>query len=1139
MERDKALDMALGQIEKQFGKGAIMRMGEESRIKIATIPTGALSLDIALGIGGLPRGRVVEIYGPESSGKTTVALHAIAEAQKAGGIAAFIDAEHALDPSYAQALGVDMEGLLVSQPDTGEQGLEITDMLVRSGAVDLVVIDSVAALTPRAEIEGEMGDTHVGLQARLMSQALRKLAGTLSRSRTCCVFINQLREKVGVMFGCMSYGTRVTLADGTQEKIGKIVNQRLPVEVLSFDPEAGAVVPKKVVDWFDNGRTDHFLQFTVARGGGNGRAQFACTPNHLVRTPGGWRQAAELSAGDRVLQAVQHHLSDFQWQVLLGGLMGDSALSSTRSGHGARMRWGHGVKQVDYAAWKASLFPNLRASRSVNPRGAVFYDFQPLPELSELRQAVYLGGKKVLSYDYIKALTPLAVAVWYMDDGTFTLRSKGLAERTRGGTGRSDICVEAMERSSRARLADHLADTWDIQVKQITPGGKAVFQFPTRETEKLHALIAPYVHPSMQYKLLPKYRGRFTVEPQIEPTRHALMPMPIMRIEQKPPTRSMHRFDLEVEGSHNYFADGVMVHNSPEVTPGGRALKFYSSVRLDVRRIESLKDGTDFVGNRVRVKVVKNKCVGEGTRIFDPTTGITHRIEDIVDGGVGSAVWAIDKRGELQVRPIAARMDQGVQDLIRLRFRDGTTLLVTEDHRILTEAGWREAGDLRIGDRAARPRRAGTFGNHEPVPPAHARMIGYLIGDGYVGGKTPVAFINAERILQADAAGIAETLGCATHCKNDGLYASFSHRPGERNGVLELARWAGIWGHLAPEKRIPPAFFDKDVSAEVIGELLFGIWESDGWVSREQTGGIRCGFVTTSEQLAWQLHWLLLRFGIASSVMVQHPGSRRSLIVGRRIQGKLPCWQVRLSGIDNVRRFAAALPPWGPRGRKLALELANPALAKHRGSKAVYLSNVHTAPVIEHLRALGVSSKAAASMVGLSANHAEGGLKSVLGASRLRRDRIERLAEALDSQFLRDTLSEDVFYDRIDSIDAAVPRRTFDLAVEGLHNFVAEDVVVHNCAPPFKQAEFDILFGQGISKEGSLLDIGVEHGIVKKAGAWYTYEGEQLGQGREKAREFLKEHTDIADEIYKRVTEKLGLVPTDVTGADEDLDPEV
>jgi recombination protein RecA len=201
MEREKALDMAIGQIEKQYGKGAIMRMNEEAKVKVASIPTGALSLDLALGIGGLPRGRVVEVFGPESSGKTTVALHAIAEAQRSGGIAAFIDAEHALDPNYAQALGVDVEELLVSQPDTGEQALEIADMLIRSGAVDVIVIDSVAALTPRAEIEGEMGDSHVGLQARLMSQALRKLAGTLNKSRTCAIFINQIREKVGVMFG--------------------------------------------------------------------------------------------------------------------------------------------------------------------------------------------------------------------------------------------------------------------------------------------------------------------------------------------------------------------------------------------------------------------------------------------------------------------------------------------------------------------------------------------------------------------------------------------------------------------------------------------------------------------------------------------------------------------------------------------------------------------------------------------------------------------------------------------------------------------------------------------------------------------------------------------------------------------------
>jgi recombination protein RecA len=201
MERDKALEMALVQIDKQFGKGSIMRMGEKTTMAIEAISTGALALDLALGVGGLPRGRVVEIYGPESSGKSTLAMHVVAEAQRNGGICAYIDAEHAMDPVYARAIGVDVDELLISQPDTGEQALEITDMLIRSGALDVVVIDSVAALTPRAEIEGEMGDTHVGLQARLMSQALRKLTANLNRSNTVAIFINQLREKIGVMFG--------------------------------------------------------------------------------------------------------------------------------------------------------------------------------------------------------------------------------------------------------------------------------------------------------------------------------------------------------------------------------------------------------------------------------------------------------------------------------------------------------------------------------------------------------------------------------------------------------------------------------------------------------------------------------------------------------------------------------------------------------------------------------------------------------------------------------------------------------------------------------------------------------------------------------------------------------------------------
>ncbi len=243
-ERKKALDIALSQIEKNFGKGSVMKLGEVGSVNVDAIPTGALSLDIALGIGGVPRGRIIEVFGPESSGKTTVALHMIAEAQKMGGIAAFIDAEHALDPVYAKHLGVDVDNLIVSQPDTGEQALEITEQLVRSGAIDIIVVDSVAALVPKAEIDGEMGDSHVGLQARLMSQALRKLTGVLAKSKTVAVFINQLREKVGIMFGnpettpggrALKFYSSVRLDVRKQEAIkinGEVMGSRTKVKVV-------------------------------------------------------------------------------------------------------------------------------------------------------------------------------------------------------------------------------------------------------------------------------------------------------------------------------------------------------------------------------------------------------------------------------------------------------------------------------------------------------------------------------------------------------------------------------------------------------------------------------------------------------------------------------------------------------------------------------------------------------------------------------------------------------------------------------------------------------------------------------------------------------------------------------------------
>ncbi len=434
--------------------------------------------------------------------------------------------------------------------------------------------------------------------------------------------------------------------------------------------------------------------------------------------------------------------------------------------------------------------------------------------------------------------------------------------------------------------------------------------------------------------------------------------------------------------------------------------------------------------------------------------------------------------------------------MLGVRLRGGSTLWATPDHKVLTDRGWKLAGELRKGDRVAQPREFLGFGDKEPYSPDHARLLGYLIGDGYVGGKTPLA---------------------------DKLAISLSHRTGERNGVLELCRRAGIHGKLAWEKTIPAEFFDPEASAEVVGNLLFGLLETDGWVSREQTGAIRVGFTTTSEQLAHQIHWLLLRYGITSSVRRYDPtGQRPSIIKGRRVQGKRECYEVRVAGSDNVEAFADAVPLWGPRGQALRAALGR-STGRRRGSQAVYLSPEVTEPVLAHLRNRGVTPTLAARLIDATAGDPRGGMRQVLGLSRVRRDRLQRLADALDDAFLRELLADQIRYAVVRDLLPVKRCRTFDVEVDDLHTLVADDVIVHNCAAPFKQAEFDIIYGQGISREGSLIDVGVEQSIIRKSGAWYTYDGDQLGQGKENARKFLKENPDVAVEIEKKILEKLGV----------------
>ncbi|HEY0343636.1 MAG TPA: recombinase RecA [Solirubrobacteraceae bacterium] len=612
--RNDALQGALTQIEREFGKGTVMRMGDEgAQVKVNAIPTGALSLDLALGIGGMPRGRIVEVFGPESSGKTTLVYHILAEAQKLGGVCAFIDAEHAMDPLYAREIGVDIDELLVSQPDYGEQALEVADMLVRSGAIDVVAVDSVAALTPRSELEGQMGDQTVGLQARMMSQAMRKLAGNLNRAQTLCLFTNQIREKVGVMFGCFHYDARVVLADGRTEKIGKIVDQRMPVKVMSMDPRTGEITPKRIVEYYDNGPTDDWLQFEVEAGGGSGRRKFACTPNHVIFTPDGERQAWEIEEGDEVLAAVkQYALSEDQLKLILGSLLGDGSLRYA-SEHNASFRVGHGERQREYCEWKRSMLAPF-AHKIGRTGNGIGFDTIPMRQLAWLHEAVYAAsGGRTVSDAVIEELDERAIAAWYQDDGTFS------GSYARWGHGKPSIACAGLCDDDKQRLA---ARCEALGMGRPTVSGHNLL-FSGDRARMFHEKIAPYVHPSMDYKLHPSMRGRFvwdareTGDFRIDiSSRTSLRPaaMKVTRKYRKPeppehhrrPSKT-HRYDLQVEGNHTYLVDHVVVHNSPETQPGGRALKFYASQRLDIRRIETLKDGTEAVGNRVRVKVVKNK----------------------------------------------------------------------------------------------------------------------------------------------------------------------------------------------------------------------------------------------------------------------------------------------------------------------------------------------------------------------------------------------------------------------------------------------------------------------------------------------------------------------------------------------------
>jgi len=546
---------------------------------------------------------------------TTLALNVVAQAQKKGGKAAFIDAEHALDPEYAKKLGVKVSELLISQPDNGEEALNILESLVRSEMIDVVVVDSVAALTPRAEIEGEMGQQNIGLQARLMSQALRKLTAIASRSDTLIIFINQIRMKIGVMFGCFSYDTNVMLADGTKEKIGKLVNQTVPIEVLSYNFENKKVEAKPIIDWHVNGETDSFLQFFIQNHTSNGRRGFSCTPDHKIYTPAGWKTAKELKAGDEISVNINDTtLTPQQEEIIMGSLLSDGHIKKN-SEQTACFREEHGPKQSAYVSWLASELGNITSNVvTATKRGTAVLETKHLLRIGDMHGLFYPKQHKIVPEFLVDQITPRMIALWYCGDGSLQ-------------TGTSDWKGKTYKRRPRASLytnafGDHLESherinrifaRFDINPTWRKCGEYQTITFSVAESQKFFELIAPFTPQTMEYKLPEDYRGRYHPTTLQHSTQSQLLrPMRIKEIRTRVPYKdgqriSKQRFDISIADNHNYFVDDCLVSNSPETTPGGRALKFYSSVRIDIRRIAQIKKGDDVVGNRTRAKVVKNK----------------------------------------------------------------------------------------------------------------------------------------------------------------------------------------------------------------------------------------------------------------------------------------------------------------------------------------------------------------------------------------------------------------------------------------------------------------------------------------------------------------------------------------------------
>jgi recombination protein RecA len=601
-EREERLKRICANINKEVEKAdAVTYLGSGDSISIERFPTGSPELDRALG-GGWPRGRFVELMGPESGGKTTICLHGVAEFQKhlPNEDVALVDTEHSFDPVYAKAIGVDTDLLLVNQPESGEEALNVVRKLVHNN-VGLIIVDSVAALVPQAELDGDIGDAHVAQQARLMSQAMRMLCAEAGSRKVTIFWTNQMRDKIGV---CFEYHVPVLLEDGTTEWIGKIVNQKLPVRVMSYDPNTGLLVPKKIRQWVHNGtlpKGEQFVRIHVAgvpgasRGGQRG---ITATKSHRIFTPSGERPAGDIKVGDEVLVNDWQYFTPEHHEFILGSILGDAGIRYEKGSPRGHIRFKHGPKQAEYCAWKAFCFG---VPLHVGKGGEAWF---VTPPTQELEYYSGIGKKKAVRcfpHSLVGLLTPKSVAIWYQDDGTYG------GSHERWGWGKCSIAAKCLSGETLQAIADHLER---LGMGRATAKEGRGLEWNGSNSRLFQQAIAPFVHPSMRYKIKKGMAPFSWIIP---------LPVPVMRGYARkvtrvdlwtPPPRRRSLFDLEIEGHHSYVAGGIIVHNTwgdKTTTPGGRALRHYASVRVSISPIARVKDGEEIVGTKVKADVKKNK----------------------------------------------------------------------------------------------------------------------------------------------------------------------------------------------------------------------------------------------------------------------------------------------------------------------------------------------------------------------------------------------------------------------------------------------------------------------------------------------------------------------------------------------------